>query len=113
MATLDLGPKARGFEVLLYTFFDGWTSFAYDENDDSVTFSTVQEALRDLQSAFDIWEAQIKDGERGIGDSYLPSDFAIRSTATNERCGLALDGGQIRLQSSAEFAKINATGQFG
>src|SRR5690242_6978762 len=70
------------FEVLLYTFFDSWTGFAYDDYDVPVHFDTVQDALEDLQEAFDIWQSQIDEGERMPDQGFSPDEFAIRSLNT-------------------------------
>ena len=108
------------FEVLLYAYFDGWTGFAYSDNDEPVYFSTVQETLTDLQSAFDIWARQIAEGERTPDQSFSPDDFAIRSRQTGELCRITASNNQVilrtregkKIQSSLEFARINSTGRF-
>ncbi len=122
MAAPILGKDSRmhEFEVLLYTYFDGWTGFAYDENDKPVNFGTVEEALADLQSAFDIWARQIIDGERAPDQAFSPDDFAIRSRRSGELCRIVASRNEVmlrasngrRIQNSFELARINSTGRF-
>lgn len=109
------------FEVLLYTYFSGWTGFAYDEEDHEVAFNTVEEAIEDLQEAFDVWSQQVRDGEREADQSYDPSDFAIRCATTADMCGVKLRDGRVKLnpasgvvvEDRSEFSKINESGRFG
>jgi hypothetical protein len=112
--------QTHKFEVLLYTYFDGWTGFAYDEYDHPVKFGAVEEALADLQDAFKIWDQQILDGERTPDQLFSPDDFAIRSVATGDQCPIAVSknvvvlkgkGGKT-LTSHVELEKINLTGRF-
>jgi hypothetical protein len=115
----NLAP--HGFEVLLDTYFQGWTGFAYDENDAPVVFATVEEALVDLQEAFDSVSAAARNGERPSDQSYLARDFAIRALASAELCAVGLlsdkivllDGAGKPIASGAAFARINRSGRFG
>lgn len=122
MAALMLGKNSRThqFEVLLYTYFDGWTGFAYDEDDHPVKFSAVEKALADLQDAFRIWDQQILDGERTPDQSFSPDDFAIRSVVTGDLCHIAVSKNVVVLRGKdgkalathIELEKINLTGRF-
>ena len=122
MAALALGFKSRThqFEVLLYTYFEGWTVFAYDEDDHPVKFGEIEEALADLQDAFRIWDQQILDGERTPDQSFSPDDFAIRSVVTGDLCHIAVSKNVVvltgkdgkALASQIELGKINLTGRF-
>jgi len=122
MAAPMLGKNSRTheFEVLLYTYFDGWTGFAYDEYDHPVKFGSVEEALADLHYAFRIWDQQILDGERTPDQSFSPDDFAIRSVVTGDLCPIAVSKNVVGLRgkdgkslaSQSELKKINATGRF-
>ena len=122
MAALILGRNSRPheFEVLLYTYFDGWTGFAYDEYDHPVKFGAVEEALADLQDAFTIWEQEIRDGERTPDQSFSPDDFAIRSVVTGDLCPIAVSKNVVGLRgkdgktlaSQIDLEKINLTGRF-
>ena len=122
MAALMLGKNSRThqFEVLLYTYFDGWTGFAYDEDDHPVKFGAVEEALADLQDAFKIWDQQILEGERTPDQSFSPDDFAIRSVVTGDLCPIAVSKNEVVLRgkdgkalaSHIELEKINLTGRF-
>ena len=111
----------QGFKVLLDTYFQGWTGFAYDENDAPVAFATVEEALADLQEAFDSVNAAARDGERPSDQSYSARDFAIRALASAELCAVGLvsdkivllDGAGKPIASDAAFARINRSGRFG
>ncbi len=117
---LSRDSRAHEFEVLLYTYFNGWTGFAYDENDKPVNFGTVEEALADLQGAFDIWARQIVEGERTPDQAFSPDDFAIRSKRSGELCRIMASRNEVmlrakdgrRIQSSFELARINSTGRF-
>jgi hypothetical protein len=118
--TLGRNSRTQEFEVLLHTYFDGWTGFAYDDNDEPVNFGTIEEALEDLQSAFDIWTRQIAEGERTPDQDFSPDDFAIRSRWTSELCRIAASSNKVmlrtrggrKIQSSFELARINSTGRF-
>lgn len=122
MATPMLGGNSQSheFEVLLYTYFDGWTGFAYDDNDEPVNFGTVEEALADLQSAFDIWARQVFEGERTPDQMFSPDEFAIRSRYSSELCRIMVSRKKVilrardgrRIQSSFDLARINSTGRF-
>lgn len=122
MAALILNRDSwkHEFEVLLYTYFDGWTGFAYDDNDEPVNFGTVEEALADLQSAFDIWARQIVEGERTPDQMSSPDEFAIRSRFSSELCRIMVSRNKVilrardgrRIQSSFDLARINSTGRF-
>ena len=113
-------PGSHEFELLLHTYFSGWTGFAYDENDNPVSFSAVEEALADLQSAFDIWERQIRDAERAPNQSFSPDEFAIRCVTTSELCRLGIaeekvvlrDENGVPINSPSDLARINLTGRF-
>ncbi|MGH6628354.1 MAG: hypothetical protein ACREB3_01325, partial [Burkholderiales bacterium] len=117
---VDKVSRKHEFQVLTYTYFDGWTGFAYDEYDKSVNFETVEEALTDLQSAFDIWERQISDGERTPDQSFSPDEFAIRSLSSGELFRIAMSRGGVVLQTkdgrkienALDIARINSTGHF-
>jgi hypothetical protein len=122
MAAPELSNDLRKheFEVLLYTYFDGWTGFSYDENDVPVNFGTVEEALDDLQGAFDIWARQIAEGERTVDEGFSTDDFAIRSRRSGELCKIVTSNNKVmlrtrdgrKIQSSIELARINSTGRF-
>jgi len=123
MTLYSFAGKSRSheFQLLLDTFFSGWTGFGYDENENPVTFSAVEEALADLQSAFDIWEQQVRDGERAPDESYSPDEFAISCVTTGEMCRIAMSGDKVVLKRSdgvpikgaKDLATINLTGRFG
>jgi hypothetical protein len=106
---------------LLDTYFQGWTGFAYDENDAPVAFATVEEALADLQEVFDSLSAAVRDGERPSDQSYSARDFAIRALASGELCAMGLESNKVVLldragnpiASDAAFTRINRSGRFG
>ncbi|MEQ1936164.1 MAG: hypothetical protein ABL962_20095 [Fimbriimonadaceae bacterium] len=97
--TLGRDSQSDEFEVLLYTYFGGWTGFAYDDNDEPVKFGTIEEALADLQSAFDIWARQIVEGERTIDQAFSPDDFAIRSGRSGELCRILVSRNEVMLRA--------------
>ena len=123
MTQYSFAGKSRSheFQLLLDTFFSGWTGFGYDENENPVTFSAVEEALADLQSVFDIWEQQIRDGERAPDELYSPDEFGICCVTSGEKCRIAMSGGKVFLTRSdgvpikgaSDLAVINQTGRFG
>jgi hypothetical protein len=114
-------PRSHEFQLLLDTFFSGWTGFGYDEDENPVTFNGVEEALADLQSVFDIWEQQIRDGERTPDESYSPEEFAICCVTTGDICRIAMSEHKVVLKRSdgvpingaKDLATINLTGRFG
>jgi len=109
------------FEVLLDTHFQGWTGFAYDEDDAPVAFASVEAAIADLQEAFDSLESAVREGERAADQSYSAKDFAIRALSTGDLCGVGVSGGKVTLvdgvgnpiTSKAALAEINRSGRFG
>ena len=113
--------RSHEFQLLLDTFFSGWTGFGYDEDENPVTFSVVEEALAYLQSVFDIWKQQIRDGERASDESYSPDEFAICCVTTGEIWRIAMSGDKVVLKrddgvlikDAKELATINLTGRFG
>ena len=123
MTLYSFAGKSRSheFQLLLDTFFSGWTGFGYDENENPVTFSAVEEALADLQSVFDIWKQQIRDGERAPDESSSPDEFAICCVTTGEICRIAMSGDKVVLKrgdgvpikGASDLAAINQTGRFG
>lgn len=114
-------PRSHEFQLLLNTFFSGWTGFGYDEKESPVTFSAIEEALADLQSVFNIWKQQILDGERSPDDSYSPDEFAICCVTTGEICRIAMSEDKVVLSrrdgipinDAKDLARINLTGRFG
>ena len=113
--------RSHEFQLLMDTFFSGWTGFGYDENENPVTFSAVEEALADLQSVFDIWKQQIRDGERAPDESYSPDEFAICCVTTGEICRIAMSvdkvvwkrGNGVPIKGACDLAAINQTGRIG
>lgn len=110
----------HGFEVLLDTYFQGWTGFAYEENDAPVAFASIEDALADLQEAFDSLSSAVRAGDRAADQSYSPDDFAIRAIATGDMCRVGLRAEKVFLRNSpgnpitdeATLARINRTGRF-
>ena len=109
------------FQVQLNTFFGGWTPFGYDEEDRPVTFSSVEQAMKDLQAFFDMLLEAVREGDREADQSYDPNDFAIRCVTTADLCGVTLRDGRVLLSPAygtvvtdrSELSRINASGRFG
>ena len=72
----------NGFEILQFSLCEGWINNLYDGNDNPYVFSTVEEAIAELQEEFDDWQSEIKNGDRDEEDGYDISTFQIVSNKT-------------------------------
>jgi hypothetical protein len=71
-----------GYEIMQYSICDGWINNLYDSNDNPYIFSTLEEAIAELQEEFDDWEAEIKNGDREEDDGDDICNFQIVCSAT-------------------------------
>jgi len=87
--------KNSGFEILQFSLCEGWVNNLYDGGDCPYVFSSIEEAVAELQEEFDDWQAEIKAGERGEEDKYDISTFQIVCNATEEIYKLDLIAGRV------------------
>ncbi len=110
------------FELLTYYWQEGFRDFVFDSTDDGdsvVWFDDVEGAVEEIQGCFDIWNKQLRDGERESG--FDAEEFVIRCIETKEFCGMTLSDGKVflrttgvteRLIPEVEYERINRTGTF-
>ncbi len=67
-----------------YSVCEGWINNLYDTDDDPYVFSTLEEAIAELQEEFDEWQAEVEAGERDEDERYDISSFEIVSNTTGE-----------------------------
>jgi hypothetical protein len=66
-----------GFEILQYSICEGWINNLYDGNSCPYVFTTIEEAIEELQEEFDDWQTEIEVGDRDEEDAYDISTFQI------------------------------------
>ena len=106
------------FELLNYVWLEGFRSYIFDEHDKPFLFSSIEEAIEELQDDFDTWAQEIKDGEREYG--FDAEEFMIRCVETNACCNVELLNGKLHLVPDdrrarvprQEYERINRTGLF-
>lgn len=107
------------FEVLSYTWCDGFINSYLDDDESTVIFDCIEEAMEDLQHDFDIWSDQVRSGERAPETVFEDKEFLVRCVNTEMECKVQLvlgtlflvtdDGEYIKRES---FSEINRTGEF-
>jgi hypothetical protein len=85
----------NGYEIMQYSLCDGWINNLYDGNDDPYVFSTLEEAIAELQDEFNDWQAEIENGDRDEDDGYDVSNFQIVCIATGIVYALDLIEGNV------------------
>jgi hypothetical protein len=71
-----------GYEIMQYSICDGWINNLYDGNNDPYVFSSLEEAIAELQEEFDDWQAEIENGDRDEDERYDISSFEIVCNTT-------------------------------
>ena len=84
-----------GYEIMQYSICDGWINNLYDSNDNPYVFSTLEEAIVELQKEFIDWQAEINSGHREEDYGYDISDFQIVCNATGVLYALDLLDGTV------------------
>jgi hypothetical protein len=84
-----------GYEILQFSLCEGWLNNLYDGNDNPYVFSTIGEAIAELQEEFDDWQAEIEAGEREGEDVYDISTFQIGCNETGVVYELDLVAGRV------------------
>lgn len=87
--------KIYGFEILQYSLCEGWINNLYEGNDCPYVFSTIEEAVAELQDEFDDWQSEIEAGERSEEDGYDISTFQIVCNKTGVAYELGLISGKV------------------
>lgn len=78
-----------------YSICNGWINNLYDGNDNPYVFSTLEEAIAELQEEFDNWKAEIETGTRGEDEGYDIENFKIACKMTEEIYELDLIDGRV------------------
>ncbi len=84
-----------GYEIMQYSICNGWINNLYDGNDNPYVFSTLEEAIADLQEEFDNWKAEIETETRGEDEGYDIGNFKIAYKTTEEIYELDLIDGRV------------------
>lgn len=107
------------FEVLNYTWCDGYINSYLDDHGLPVVFDCIEDALDDLQHDFDIWADQVRSGERAPECAFDDEEFLIRCVNTGTTCNVQLVLGTLFLVTDDLeyikrecFPEINRTGEF-
>ena len=85
----------NGFEILQFSLCEGWINNLYDGNDDPYVFTSIEEAIAELQEEFDDWQAEIEGGDRDEEDGYDISTFQIICNKTGIAYELDLVAGKV------------------
>ena len=83
-----------------YSICDGWINNLYDGNDNLYVFSTLEEAIAELQEEFIDWQAEIESGDRDKYDGYDISYFQIVCNASGVVYALDLIDEKIAITHS-------------
>ncbi len=78
-----------------YSICDGWINNLYDSNDSPYVFSSLEDAIAELQEEFDDWQAEVAVGERGEDERYDISSFEILCNTTGVLYALDLNNGKV------------------
>ena len=115
-----MSPTSHRFELLTYYWQVGFRNFVTNmstKGDVAVWFNTIEHAIDDVQECFDVWNMQIKDGEREWG--FSTEEFRIRCVETRAFCNLGISDGKVHLKTAdsrlipqEEYERINQSGIF-
>lgn len=67
------------FEVQTYTLCDGWVNTWSDDNEDPITFATLEQAQGALRDYLEDIQSEVVAGNL---ESYDPASFRVHSLAT-------------------------------
>ncbi|MDP3111625.1 MAG: hypothetical protein Q8M71_05945 [Thermodesulfovibrionales bacterium] len=84
-----------GYEILQYSMCEGWINNLYDGSDSPYVFTSIEEAIAELQEEFDNWQIEIEAGERDKEDEYDISTFQIVCNKTRVIYELDLVAGKV------------------
>ena len=84
-----------GYEILQYSVCDGWVNNLFDGEKNPYVFSTLAEAVAELQEEFDDWNAEIQAGDRDKDDGYDISTFQIKCGTSGMLYALDLIDGKV------------------
>ena len=78
-----------------YSICDGWINNMYDSNDNPYVFSTLEEAIAELQDEFNDWQSEIENDDRDVDDGYDICNFQIVCNVTGIVYSLDLIEGKV------------------
>lgn len=87
--------KNNKYEILQFSLCEGWVNNLYDGNDNPYVFTTMEEAITELQEEFNDWQAEIDAGERDKDEAYDICTFRIISNETGVIYELDLIDGKV------------------
>ncbi len=87
--------KHSKYEILQFSLCEGWANNLYDGNDSHYFFTTIEEAIAELQEEFDDWQAEIETGTRAEDEGYDIGSFQIACNTTEEIYELDLIDGRV------------------
>ena len=85
----------ESYEILQFSLCEGWVNNLCDSNDNPYVFSSIEEAIAELQEEFDDWQAEIEAGDRDEEDGYDISTFQIACNITGVAYELDLVAGKV------------------
>jgi len=84
-----------GYEILQYSLCEGWINNLYDGSDSPYVFTSLEEAIAELQEEFDDWQTEIETGYRDEEAGYDISDFQIVCNKSGIAYELDLVAGEV------------------
>ena len=87
--------QKSGYEILQFSLCEGWVNNLFDGTDKPYVFSTLEEAITELQEEFDDWQAEIESGTRGKDEGYDICTFRIICNTTGVVYELDLIGDNV------------------
>ena len=92
---MDTHILKKGYEIVQHSICEGWINNLYDGDGNPYVFSTLEEAIAELQEEFNDWQFEIENGYRDEDDGYDVSDFQILCKVTDMVYALDLIEGQV------------------
>jgi hypothetical protein len=90
-----INMKNNGFEILQFSLCEGWINNLYDGGDSPYVFTTIEEAIAELQEEFDDWQAEIEAVDRDEGERFDIATFQIICNKTGVAYELDLVAGKV------------------
>ena len=95
-----MSVSGYSFELLNHVWLEGDCPYYFDGDGHPLRFPSLEDALAELQDDFDTWAREMEDGEREPDCGFSPEEFEIRCVETDERFGVDLTDGKLRIGSS-------------
>ena len=92
-----MDTNSRTFELLNYVWLEGFRPYYLDGNGEPLGFSSLEEALAELQDDFDLVAQEIADGDRDADCGFSPEEFKIHCIQTAQEFRVDLVDGVLRI----------------